>query len=198
MPLLVRWLHAHFIQLQDWYQQSLPIIVAVELFIVTAQSTFLLNFSSFLLGSLRVAIFPCRQEITLLTFNPFTRGRSIPRPSALLVWHCNIPSDRVGCIIFTDIFCILHGFHQPAFFIIFPVRGSNTLLPPYHTSRPNTHVNTRYFIRLGRRRHSCESLLWHPAERCFRPTRGQVSHGLAPSHGLHIHSRQLPSHLRFP
>lgn len=47
MPLLVRRLHAHFIQLQDWYQQSLPTSIGVELFIVTALSPFLSSFSSF-------------------------------------------------------------------------------------------------------------------------------------------------------
>lgn len=92
----------------------------------------------------------------------------------MLVWHCNIPSGQIGCIIFTNIFYILNGFQQSALFIISHVRKAPFkaqilfFLPIIHQGPIPTSTLTQYYIiRLLRRRHSCESLLWHPMETVF-------------------------------
>lgn len=78
MPLLVRWLHPYFIQLQNWYQQSIPVIIVVELFMVTAPTPFLSNFFSFLFGSRRVAICPLSPRDHIVDIQPLYQGAFNP------------------------------------------------------------------------------------------------------------------------
>lgn len=77
-------------------------------------------------------------------------------------------------MFFTNIFCILNGFTSPPFpsFFVFSWSRSRLkyfpqFLPIIHRGSMGTHINTHYFIRSRRRRHSCESLPWHPTGTVF-------------------------------
>lgn len=82
MPLLVRWLHAHFIQLQDWYQQSLPNHCGRSLH-RDGSISIPLKFFFILFGSIGVAICPLSPRDHIVDIKPLYKGAFKPLTQCL-------------------------------------------------------------------------------------------------------------------